>query len=257
MAAGDLWIRHGHGGQRTRRGGGGAVREIGGGYPVDDAGVGSHAEYMAIFRLWQGSRRLAAVDDYPFPSGVRQRCAQRHGELTGDGIQSAEAAARQWFRLCARHPRVRLAMPSVIVDDFWREFALHAREYAEFCDTAFGRFLDLPAEPATATDGVTASRATGLRATFRYARQDEPGGVPPLPMLFRVDQDLAIDGGHHYLADCGGRGTCYELKGTICLQHLGGPGRAPGGARWSVERPPPAAGGGEGIGCGAGCGGGN
>jgi hypothetical protein len=211
---------------------------------------------MATFGLRQHGRRLAAVDDYRFPGNVRQRFIQHHGELTVDGIRSVEAAARQWFRLGVRHPKARLAMPSVIVDDLWREFVSQTREYAEFC-AALGRVPPRAPEPATTADG----RSGDLRATFRYAQQDEPGGVRPLPVLFRVDQELAVAGGRHYLADCGGRGICYELKGTICLQHLGGSGKDPGRGTWKLRRPPPPVDGFSGSGglggCGSGCGGGN
>jgi len=213
---------------------------------------------MATFGVRHHSRRLAAVDDYQFPGSVRQRFVQQHSELTGDGVRSVEAAARQWFRLGVRHPRARLAMPSVIVDDLWREFVLHTREYAEFCDAALGRVPQRMPEPAMTAGGAAGNRSGALQATFRYAQQDEPGGAGPLPVLFRVDQELAVAGGRHYLADCGGRGICYELKGTICLQHLGGSGKAPTGT-WSLRRPPPEGGGfsGDGLGCGGGCGGGN
>jgi len=186
------------------------------------------------------------VDAYEFPSGVRQRFALRHGELAGDAVRSVEAAARQWFRLAARHPKARLAMPSVIVDEFCREFQLHTREHAEFCATALGR----PAMPATA------SRPGELAATFRFAQEDEPREAGLLPALFRVDREVAAAGGRHYLADCGGRGICYELKGTVCLQHLGGVGKPLTGGKWDVQR-----GGsgvpGDGYDHGGGCGGGN
>jgi hypothetical protein len=209
---------------------------------------------MAVFRVRQSGRRVSAVDAYEFPSGVRQRFALRHGELSGDAVRAVEAAARQWFRLAARHPKARLAMPSVIVDEFCREFQLHAREYADFCVSALGR----PAMPAE-------SRPGELAATFRFAREDEPRVAGLLPALFRVDREVAVAGGRHYLADCGGRGVCYELKGTVCLQHLGGVGKALTGRRWDLKRGGPGAdgmsgdgygGGSGGGGCGGGCGGG-
>jgi hypothetical protein len=94
-----------------------------------------------------------------------------------------------------------------------------------------------------------------LAATFRFAREDEPRDAGLLPALFRVDREVAVAGGRHYLADCGGRGICYELKGTVCLQHLGGAGKALTGRRWDLKR------GGAGMsgdnyGGGGGCGGG-
>ncbi len=230
---------------------------------------------MAIFRARRHGAQLAAVNSYQFPSSVRQRFVQQHGELTEDGVRSVEAAARQWFRLGVRHPKARLVMPSVLVDDLWREFVLHTREYAEFCDAAFGRLPHRTPEPVVTAAGSAENRSIGLRATYLFAQQDEPrqaeprqagprqeepwpGGPVLLPALFRVDQELAVAGGRHYLIDCGGRGTCYGLKGTTCLQHLGGPGKpAGGGGKWDLKR---STYGGNGVssadGCGSGCGGG-
>lgn len=126
-------------------------------------------------------------------------------------------------------------MLSVVVDDFWGEFMVHTREYAEFCESAIGHPIE---------------RTAGDRAaTFRFAREDEPGSSSPLPLLFLVDQQFAVPSGRNYLADCGGRGTCYELKGTVCLQHLGGPGRAAGG-RWDFQRSEHGGGAPSGGGCG-------
>jgi hypothetical protein len=163
-----------------------------------------------------GARRLAAVDDYQFPGSARQRFALGHPGLSAGDVRTVEAATRQWFRLAVRHPRAKLSMPSVVVGDFWHEFVRQTREYAEFCDAAFGRFLH------HAPDAAAADQGGGLRTTFGFAQEDE-GSVPPaLPLLFRIDRDLAVTGGRHYLADCGGRGVCYDLPGATCLQHVDG-----------------------------------
>lgn len=111
-------------------------------------------------------------------------------------------------------------MPSLIVGDMWREHVLHTRDYADFCEAAFGGLLHHTTESAT------------LGNTYRLALHDEPDAPGRLPLLFRVDAELGIDGGNHYLADCGGRGQCHELPGMVCLQHLDGLGRAFGG-RWT------------------------
>jgi hypothetical protein len=196
---------------------------------------------MALFRIRPGGRRVAAVDGYAFPAGLRQRFALQHPELSDDGFRSVEAAARQWFRLGARRPRARLAMPSVIVGDFCRELLLHTREVVP----------ERPVRPAG--DGPRE-----LLATYRFAQQDEPVVPGQLPALFRVDQEVAVEGGLRYLADCGGRGVCYELKGLVCLQHLGGAGKAPDGRKWDFKRADHEDGGGYGgsdfgiSGCGAG-----
>jgi hypothetical protein len=151
------------------------------------------------------ARRLAAVDDYRFPAGVRHRFIVRHGELDTGGIALVEDATRQWFRLAARHPRAELVMPSVIAGDLWRETIRDPRDCAS---------LVLPLQHPP--------RPAGLARTFHLAQEDEPGRPEALPLLFRVDRELNVPGGRHYLADCGGRGDCHELPGAICLRHVAG-----------------------------------
>jgi hypothetical protein len=202
--------------------------------------------------------RVAVVDAYRFPSSVRLRFAQEHRTLTAEDIAMVEAAARQWFRLAARHPKAKLSMPSVIVDDLWHELVLHTRDYAEFCDTALGRFLHHVPESAMSAADAAANRNSTLRETLRLAQQDEAIEATRLPLLFKVDRDLAVDGGRRYLADCGGRGECFGLPGAICLQHLTSVGRRTRG-NWNDRGGPPVgpevAGTGAPSGCAGGCGG--
>jgi hypothetical protein len=171
------------------------------------------------------NRRLAFIDAYQFPTSVRLRFAGRHETLSPEAVRTVEAATRQWFRLAARHPRARLAMPSHIVDDMWHELVLHTRDYEQFCRSAFVSFLHHTPESAMDAQGAAANRSAGLAMTYRLARQDDGGEPGGLPLLFRVDQDLEIGGGRRYLADCGGRGQCHDMPGVLCLQHIGGPGR--------------------------------
>ncbi|SCF10877.1 hypothetical protein GA0070607_5632 [Micromonospora coriariae] len=169
--------------------------------------------------------RLRAVDDLQFPASGRQRLLNQHPHLSGDDIRLVEAATRQWFRLVVRHSDAKLSMPSVIVDDLWQELTLHKRDYATFCDAAFGRLLHH--QPRSATSAGTVNRNPRLLATLSCGRRDEECGPTGLPLLFRVDQELRIQDGNRYLADCGGRGECFPVANRVCLQHLGGPGRRP------------------------------
>src|SRR3712207_4117674 len=104
---------------------------------------------MTSLRLWDrgGTRRLAAVDDYRFPSGVRQRFLFTHPALSHDTIDAVGAAVRQWFRLIARQPRAKLTMPSIAAGVYWREFRLDTTAYGTFCAQVAGRPLqDEPAD---------------------------------------------------------------------------------------------------------------
>ncbi len=172
------------------------------------------------------ARRRAVVDSFTFPSGERHRFALRHGDLTAEDLGRVDAAARQWFRLAARHPGARLGMPSVVVDDLWHELVLDTQEYALFCRGAFGRFLHHVPDSVTGSAAEFVSRSRHLLATLELARRDEGCTADQLPSLFSVDQTLGVAGGRRYLADCGGRGQCHELRGTVCLRHLIGQGRS-------------------------------
>jgi hypothetical protein len=174
---------------------------------------------MKITQWWDRhrSRRVAVVDAFASWSNVRHRFAVRHGELSGEEIRTVEAATRQWLRLLARHSNAELSMPSTVVNDMWRELVTDTGAYAALCQGAFGRIVDRP-DPA-------ANRPGAVLATLRRAREDEGCGPANLPLLFRVDRDLAVPGGRRYLADCGGRGECHELRGIACLEHLAGVGK--------------------------------
>jgi hypothetical protein len=175
----------------------------------------------------RSARRVAVVDDLRFPTGGRQRLLNQHGHLSGDDIHLVEAATRQWFRLVARHPRARLVMPSLVADALWQELAFHARDYAVFCDAAFGRPLTHPPRQAVSADITGSKRAASLLATLGHARRDEGTSQTGLPLLFHLDEDLRIRDGNRYLADCGGRGECFHVPGMICLRHVGGSGKRP------------------------------
>ncbi|CCH18830.1 hypothetical protein [Micromonospora lupini] len=171
------------------------------------------------FRSDRTPRRLRAVSDLRFPAGGREHLRNRYPHLGEDDLVVVETATRQWFRLTARQSGAKLAMPSVVVGELWRELTLHTQDYAAFCDAAFGRLL--PHLAGSATGGAP------LLATLSQGRRDEDCGPTGLPLLFRVDQQLSIPDGNRYLADCGGRGECFPVANRVCLQHLGGPGKRP------------------------------
>ncbi|WP_328654289.1 hypothetical protein OG598_10840 [Micromonospora sp. NBC_00330] len=167
------------------------------------------------------------MSDLRFPASGRHHLRNRYPHLSDDDIVLVETATRQWFRIIARQPNAKLAMPSVVVDGLWQELTLHARDYATFCDAAFGRSTHHRPTSATSGDTTDADRGPLLLATLGHGRRDEGCGPTGLPLLFRVDQELDIQDGNRYLADCGGRGECFPVSGRVCLQHLAGPGKRP------------------------------
>jgi hypothetical protein len=151
-------------------------------------------------------------------------------------------------------------MPSRVVDDLWHEMLLHTRDYAAFCDAAIGRFLHHEPESAMPPKRARANPSEGLLATLLLARADENCPPDTLPLLFRVDQEVGLDGARRYITDCGGgRSQCYDNPNLhlVCLAHLGGSGRPQLGRsqpRLSTHHNTAWMGHGCG-GCGGGCGG--
>jgi hypothetical protein len=103
-------------------------------------------------------------------------------------------------------------MPSTAVDDMSNEFLSHTRDYAAFCDTAFGHFVYPKPESALTPHQAAAGRPDRLLLTLRLARQPAAGPsrreLLALPLIFLVDHQVSLTGARRYLVDCGGRGVC-------------------------------------------------
>ncbi|MGW4327418.1 hypothetical protein ACWEKR_16155 [Nocardia sp. NPDC004573] len=94
----------------------------------------------------------AAVAALELPEAVYKTCPWQPRE-------SVETGLRQWLLCCGaamRDDRV-IGMPSHAVDEAWHGFILCTKRYADFCATAYGRFLhhfpegDGPPNPAHGT----------------------------------------------------------------------------------------------------------
>jgi hypothetical protein len=95
-------------------------------------------------------------------------------------------------------------MPSQVADDLWHEFILYTKNYQQFCQRAFGRFLHHT--PAVVLSKDQQGNA-GIRRCWYYACQEEninPRRPSRLPLLFALDSKLAIPNGFVYVANCSG-----------------------------------------------------
>jgi hypothetical protein len=201
------------------------------------------------------------IENYEFRAGLRQKFAGRHSHLTREQQTQVFEALREYFLLCHASPNEMVSMPSLVVDDAWHEFILFTRDYLEFCQQAFGRYLHHT--PAYAMKSSRQERV-GIRRTWKLACQHErinPREPHRLPNLFAIDGALAISGGFIYSLDamalnrrnasqnaagCGGAGGCGGSGGSHSGHGSGdcGPGSSDGGC------------GDGGSSCGGGCGGG-
>jgi hypothetical protein len=197
----------------------------------------------AIVQQRRRTVRVAAIDHYAFPRGVRERVARRYPHLSEQDLDLVFTGLRDYFHLCRMAGRRMLAMPSQVVDAAWHEFILFTRHYDAFCRHALGRFLHhTPAEamptPTTASAGIRRS----WRLACRRAGID-PRAPTALPLLFAIDSRLAIPDGYRYALNCAGVNAAAV---TYCASHIG----CGGGCSSSVDD-----GGGSGGDGGSGCGG--
>ena len=143
--------------------------------------------------------RVAFIEKYVFSISLKEKFKQKYPQLSEDGIQKVFIALKDFFFFCTDnhwHP-----MPSKVVDDAWHEFILHTKEYQDFCEGAFGRFLHHT--PAEAFDrNLSANKEKdGLKKVWKAAcEKEEIDRFNPekLPLLFAIDKLLAVEGGYFY-----------------------------------------------------------
>lgn len=83
------------------------------------------------------TKALSVIDSYDFSKVVNG--AVRHG-FDPRSAPEALKELKVFFAACARN-EVSLSPPSQECDDLWHAFIIETRDYAAFCDAAFGGFL--------------------------------------------------------------------------------------------------------------------
>lgn len=162
------------------------------------AGVGAYANQLRL-RL----RRESHIRGYMFPRGLFEKLTKLHPTLDVKQQQMVARALRQFFLAYLKSGCKRVAMPSQVVDDLWHEFILFTRDYADFCQRAFGQFLHHT--PAVKMGGERTDNE-GLRRVWWYCCVEEninPRKPTRLPLLFALDKKLGIATGFVYHLDCG------------------------------------------------------
>ena len=106
-------------------------------------------------------------------------------------------------------------MPSKVVDNLWHEFILNTREYEQFCQQAFGRYLHhTPMDSAQYSvkskkyfRKMQKIMQNGMKIIWLYSCQQEkinPLNPDSLPLLFVIDEQLNTANGFTYdLKKCG------------------------------------------------------
>ncbi len=157
--------------------------------------------------LWSkqvDARREAAVRHYVLPRGLFLKLRNHHPDLTEKECQLVAQGLRQFFYAHLKSGCQYVSMPSQVADDLWHEFILYTKEYQQFCNQAFGRFLHHTPAVVLSTNQ---QNNTGIRRTWRYACMDENINVRSpdrLPLLFALDSKLKIANGFRYAPNCDG-----------------------------------------------------
>ena len=202
----------------------------------------------------RGRNRAAAdpqfIANYAFPPGMIDRALARCPESASAEV--LESGLRQFFLAAAADPDLRASMPSRVVDEAWHEFITFTREYDEFCQRAFGRFLHHQPEYLMELSKATANQTTVLLATWRTACLSaglDPDTTRTAPILFAADLSAGIDKACTYVATCGSGDACTTSDDVVCVEHeLRGPvQKKPSRRRGRRDGC-----GGEGSGCGTG-----
>ena len=188
------------------------------------------------------SRRLALlrerarfIQGYRFPAELRNRLQANTG-LTLEQSGKVLEGLRQYFLACLAAQRKAIAkevgMPSKAVDAAWHEFIVLTKEYAKFCEQAFGRYLHhtpraMMDTPTSAALANTLHQLKGQSLTpAGWAR------VGTMPLLFALDRELGFKEGHLY-----DDGAIHQLEGVRQAQLAAASGSSggtgDGGSGWS------------------------
>ena len=174
----------------------------------------------ALWRRQRRTRRAEFIQNYVFPKGLFDKLQAQRPALTLKDCQLVSLALRQFFSAYLQGGLRPVAMPSQVVDDLWHEFILHTRNYEHFCRGAFGAFMHHT--PAVAMGGQARSNAGLRRCWWQCCRAEHINPRQPtrLPLLFTIDAKLHIEGGFHYVPDCGPLSR--RTDGSATVVHCGG-----------------------------------
>ena len=224
-------------------------------------------DLLGFFGIQTQSSRRTFIENYEFSAALKSRFAASHSALEANDCAVVFRGLRQYFLACHAAGRSMVSMPSQVVDDAWHEWILFTREYTDFCDKAFGRYLHHT--PAQAMPSPTVAQG-GIRRAWRLCCKIEgidarrPGR---LPLLFAIDDLLNTPNGFRYSLNC-----LATNRDDYCASHIGcggssggsdgdsgsdGGGNDSGGSDGGSSDGGGSDGGGsDGGSCGGGCGGG-
>jgi hypothetical protein len=162
-------------------------------------GLGGFVIFYVAHKVYAGFQRDAFIQNYAFRPSWLTELQKRHPNVSPAEQKQVIEALRLYFRVHLRVPNMQIGMPSKVVDDLWHIMILDTRAYSEFCKRAFGSYFHhTPA--AEMRPGVSSDLAL-RRAWYQSCRLEmlNPKSPARLPLLFAIDTQLKIVGGHPYL----------------------------------------------------------
>lgn len=174
--------------------------------------------------------RRAFVLGYAFPAELRRRIGAGHPEWTFAQIDRVLEALREYFLACLSAQRGHrlartLGVPSKAMDHAWHEFIVMTREYADFCQRAFGRYLHHTPHALMADRMEDA-----LANTLHHVRASGPvplgawaagaAAATAMPLVFALDRELGLPSG--YIHDDDSMRALEERRRHLFTQAGGG-----------------------------------
>lgn len=144
------------------------------------------------------------------------RLKKYYTELNDKQINQIIDNLKSFFLLVLNNKGKQVAMPSQAVDVAWHEFILCTKDYADFCQKAFGKFLHhTPTERMNSSTDAT----DGIINTWKLACEYEdidPENPSKIPDIFTIDSELNIKNGFHYVFDC----DTIDGNNKYCVAHI-------------------------------------
>ena len=189
----------------------------------------------------QRQKRLQVLRNHVFPVSYHEEVMKRYPHLTAEDVNQAFEQLRFYFSICLAKKPTAVAMPSRIVDVCWHIFISDTRQYKQFCDTVLGDFLhhetwvvanlsvqsELIAgveqkEKVDLSEEMKVQQALEFRNQLAAARiyqwavelegKEQISISPAVPLLFRIDEELAINDGFFYPKELTEFLANYDLK---------------------------------------------
>lgn len=159
------------------------------------------------------------IKKFEYSTMISVRLKQQHYKYLSEAeINKIMSALKLFFLMVLKNKGKQVAMPSQAVDVAWHEFILCTKDYADFCQKAFGKFLHhTPTERMNSSTDAT----NGIINVWTLACQMDnidPENPHKLPTIFSIDSELNIKNGFHYTLDC----TQFENDKNIkyCVVHI-------------------------------------